>query len=419
MPKNNRLWPYVKFAYAKPGDFVTLTAVQRRHFIQGLCACCGTLGLSKLLGAVHEVQKGETLYSISRACEVSVAELMKANPDVVPSKLKVGQILTVPEKPGEGATKSPSEAPPGPASAPPAPPEPTPSKPQPPEFHTVVKGDTLSSIARTHQLPLAELRQLNPASSDILSIGQQLRIRKATTALVDAGPVQDPPTKTNPGPTTILIPPEAQTPPPPPPPPEKATEKEKGRDKEKNKDDDKEKDKAPAPPKYEFVTGRAKLQIDRPKLGTRDWKFIVTHHSGTSTGNAKIFDYFHRRVRGMENGLAYHFVIGNGSESGDGEIETGERWLKQLQGGHVKSDAQNEVAIGICLVGDFQRDRPTRKQIASLIELVSYLRQKVGRPEPEFFLHRDINIIPTDCPGRYIPAQALYRLLGKGVRPKY
>jgi len=117
-------------------------------------------------------------------------------------------------------------------------------------------------------------------------------------------------------------------------------------------------------------------------------------------------------VRGMENGLAYHFVIGNGTDSGDGEIEVGDRWYKQLQGGHVRSDAQNEIAIGICLVGDFQADRPTRRQVSALIELIGYLQGKVGDPKPLLFLHRDINIISTDCPGRNFPAAAIYRLFG-------
>src|SRR3974390_2523242 len=64
------------------------------------------------------------------------------------------------------------------------------------------------------------------------------------------------------------------------------------------------------------------------------WRWLVIHHSGTEYGNAAIYDRQHRE-RGMENGLAYHFVIGNGVDSGDGEIEIGPRWLKQLKGGHV------------------------------------------------------------------------------------
>lgn len=380
--------------------------MQRRQFIQGLCACCGSLGLSELLGATHEVKKGDTLFSVSRQCEVSVADLMSANPGIDPTKLKPGQVLQIPVKEpaskeagktqipidksqgnpksqdtndqtdGDKPSKSKSEIENQKTKIPETPP--------PAEFHTVAKGDTLFSIARQYTLPMAELRQLNPAASDIISVGQKLRIRRAgpTTRIIDAGPAPDPGDK-----------------PAEPPPPKKPETGNK-------------KTETPPPPQYVFITGKTKAQIDKPKITTRDWRYIVVHHSGTRTGNAKIFDYYHRHVRGMENGLAYHFVIGNGTDSGDGEIEVGDRWYKQLQGGHVRSDAQNEIAIGICLVGDFQADRPTRRQVSALIELVGYLQGKVGDPKPLLFLHRDINIISTDCPGRNFPAAALYRLFG-------
>jgi N-acetyl-anhydromuramyl-L-alanine amidase AmpD len=132
------------------------------------------------------------------------------------------------------------------------------------------------------------------------------------------------------------------------------------------------------------------------------------HHSGTKNGNLKIFDYYHRH-KGMVNGVAYHFVIGNGTDSGDGEIEVTNRWKQQLQGGHLASEQQNQIALGICLVGDFDRTRPTRKQIAALVELIEYLSQKTG-PRPRVMVHREINVKPTDCPGRYFPAAALHRL---------
>jgi N-acetyl-anhydromuramyl-L-alanine amidase AmpD len=109
----------------------------------------------------------------------------------------------------------------------------------------------------------------------------------------------------------------------------------------------------------------------------------------------------------MERGLAYHFVIGNGTESGDGQIEIGPRWPKQDQGGHVTSLDQNKVAIGICLVGDFNQHRPTKAQVESMLELIRYLRAICGNPPVIVHTHRSINIKPTDCPGRLFPYNAL------------
>ena len=44
----------------------------------------------------------------------------------------------------------------------------------------------------------------------------------------------------------------------------------------------------------------------------------------------------------------YHFVIGNGTDSQDGEIEVGWRWRRQIE-------VERSGDIQICLVGDFNR----------------------------------------------------------------
>lgn len=143
------------------------------------------------------------------------------------------------------------------------------------------------------------------------------------------------------------------------------------------------------------------------------WKYIVVHNSGTRQGNARAFEYYHRQVRKMQNGLAYQFVIGNGTSSGDGQIEVGDRWRKQINGGHVHSDYLNNIAIGICLVGDFNHDKPTSKQLEALDELIRYLRQRVGKSDGKWSIvkaHKEINPPqwPTDCPGNDFPYRWLH-----------
>lgn len=159
--------------------------------------------------------------------------------------------------------------------------------------------------------------------------------------------------------------------------------------------------------RWRYLTRSVRRSIDRAPVQKSRWKYIVVHNSGTRQGNARIFDNYHRKVRKMENGLAYHFVIGNGTSSGDGEIEIGPRWTRQLQGGHVASNYLNRIAIGICLVGDFNRDKPTPAQLAALDELITYLRGRVGKIKGRVAIvsaHTDINPKPTDCPGdRFLP----------------
>lgn len=159
---------------------------------------------------------------------------------------------------------------------------------------------------------------------------------------------------------------------------------------------------------YNYLTRSVRKEIDRAPVLRERWRFIIVHNSGTRQGNARIFDYYHRNVRRMKNGLAYHFVIGNGSSSGDGEIEVGSRWQRQINGGHVHSDYLNNISLGICLVGDFNRDQPTRAQLASCEELIRYLRArcgKVDRKEIPVRPHREMNPPrwATDCPGDAFP----------------
>ncbi|MBA3831973.1 MAG: N-acetylmuramoyl-L-alanine amidase [Chthoniobacterales bacterium] len=159
---------------------------------------------------------------------------------------------------------------------------------------------------------------------------------------------------------------------------------------------------------YDYLTRSVRSQIDRAPVLRERWRFIIVHNSGTRQGNARIFDYYHRHVRRMQNGLAYHFVIGNGTSSGDGEIEVGDRWTRQINGGHVHSDYLNNISLGICLVGDFNRDQPTRAQLASCEELIRYLRARCGKVERKEIPvrpHREMNPPrwATDCPGDDFP----------------
>ncbi|MCF7729626.1 MAG: peptidoglycan recognition protein family protein [Chthoniobacterales bacterium] len=166
------------------------------------------------------------------------------------------------------------------------------------------------------------------------------------------------------------------------------------------------------PNSYHYLSYSAQRAIERAHVRRSRWKYIIIHNSGTRSGNARIFDIYHRRVRKMVNGLAYHFVIGNGHASGDGEVEIGHRWTAQLNGGHVASDYLNDISLGICLVGDYNRDAPTKKQVAVLKELITCLRLRVGRSQGHqalVYAHKEINPRPTDCPGKRFPYNWLHQ----------
>lgn len=148
---------------------------------------------------------------------------------------------------------------------------------------------------------------------------------------------------------------------------------------------------------------------------SRAWKFIVIHHSATPSGSAQVFEAYHRS-RGMNNGLAYHFVVCNGTnDTDDGELEIGARWHKQLAGGHCKQETINEQAIGICLVGDFTQRLPSDKQMETLARLVFELQRQFTIPSANVLGHGHVVGEFSECPGKSFPWDTFRAALAKVV----
>ena len=135
-----------------------------------------------------------------------------------------------------------------------------------------------------------------------------------------------------------------------------------------------------------------------PKHAYAKWRTITLHHSATLQGNAETFDRNHRSRK--MGGLFYHFVIGNGAGSGDGELEVGWRWSKQRY-------VERLYDIQICLVGDFNRQNVTQAQFNTLVSLVSILRRQYGIPVRGIRRHQDLEGKVTECPGNNFPFSRL------------
>ena len=134
-------------------------------------------------------------------------------------------------------------------------------------------------------------------------------------------------------------------------------------------------------------------------FGRRKWKHIVIHHSASFSGNASIFEAWHKK-RGMRLGMAYHFVIGNGKGLDDGRIEIGSRWKQQLWGAHLRNWKSNLNSIGICLVGNFEIETCTDKQLRALKDLSSRLIDQYGISKVGVRGHKEMPGEKTLCPGR-------------------
>jgi len=145
-----------------------------------------------------------------------------------------------------------------------------------------------------------------------------------------------------------------------------------------------------------------------PNARANDWRWIVIHHSATPSGGAKAFDKMHK-AKGWDE-LGYHFVVGNGTDTADGQIEVGPRWPKQKWGAHAKTPDNrfNNYGIGICLVGNFDVERPTKAQLQNLSKLVAYLMKTYHIPADRVIGHGETKA--TDCPGRNVHVAEIRRM---------
>lgn len=137
----------------------------------------------------------------------------------------------------------------------------------------------------------------------------------------------------------------------------------------------------------------------------RDWQAIVIHHAAMPSGDAQSIHKVHLSNPGWD-GLGYHFVIGNGTQSGDGEVEVGFRWRQQREGAHARArqgddNRWNLHSIGICLVGDFTQVAPSQRQMDALARLVRALMAEYGIPAGDVVPHSFVHA--TECPGARFP----------------
>lgn len=101
-----------------------------------------------LITNTYVVQKGDTLYSIANKLGTTVSELKKEN-NLTTNTLQIGEVLRIPTKEIYEEEEN---------------------------IYIVKKGDSLYSIANKYNTTVKELKRINNLTSNILSIGQVLKL---------------------------------------------------------------------------------------------------------------------------------------------------------------------------------------------------------------------------------------------------
>jgi N-acetylmuramoyl-L-alanine amidase len=136
---------------------------------------------------------------------------------------------------------------------------------------------------------------------------------------------------------------------------------------------------------------------------------IIIHHSASPDVPAAEIHAWHL-ARGWA-GIGYHFVIRK-----NGSIERGRP--QETIGAHAGPNV-NGHSIGICLCGDFMKEPPSDAQMASLLELIAWLKnyyKAAAGSGIEIKLHRQV--AATECPGTLFPVKQIESLQQPAVGNK-
>ena len=136
---------------------------------------------------------------------------------------------------------------------------------------------------------------------------------------------------------------------------------------------------------------------------------ITIHHEGDMAEHTSVqcvalhledVRKVHTKDRGFGD-IGYHFLIDYNGEIWEGRP-------LNLQGAHAGNDAANAGNIGICLLGDFNQQKPTAAQKAALQQITWQLMAQYGIATNRVYTHQEVKrkfgLSPTDCPGTALQA---------------
>ena len=166
--------------------------------------------------------------------------------------------------------------------------------------------------------------------------------------------------------------------------------------------------KRPLPPvDLEFISSRMTLVArsewtdERPKAwllrSAGEFDRITIHHAGNSVNmntekNAvasDLEDIYTAHMERKYGDIAYHLVIDYAGRVWEGRSLA-------YEGAHVSG--QNAKNIGVMVLGNFEKQEPSEKQLEAIRTLVDLLRDRYAIKRHRIYGHRDLG--KSFCPGR-------------------
>jgi hypothetical protein len=158
---------------------------------------------------------------------------------------------------------------------------------------------------------------------------------------------------------------------------------------------------------WQYLPTSLREKIEQAPSALGRWKKIIITCTGENQGSARSLHQRDRDVLGADDGLRWHFVIGNGRGDAAGEVSVAPRWQAQQAAGSVTSDAETIV---IALIGDWSRRAPSDEQLAALSELIPFLHLHTGWIKVE--------LDPVQAGGKF-PVTWLSEAFARKLTPRY
>jgi N-acetylmuramoyl-L-alanine amidase len=147
---------------------------------------------------------------------------------------------------------------------------------------------------------------------------------------------------------------------------------------------------------------------------------IIVHHSVSNWGDGEVVKGWHMNPKPQGNGWGapgYHVVVCNGFpnynswheqakvQNADGRVDR--IWSEEKLVNGCKY--ANEDSLQVCLIGNFDVDKPTEMQMQKLIDLLKYWCEKYKlKPATDIFGHGEMQIkigkegYHKTCPGKNV-----------------
>jgi len=128
------------------------------------------------------------------------------------------------------------------------------------------------------------------------------------------------------------------------------------------------------------------------KLPRENIKYIIVHQTRTPRDRTtfELTKKYHINL-GWGN-IAYHYFI-----DANGRMRKGRN--ERTAGMHTKASGMNLKSIGVCVAGDFNKEKPTSAQLKTLEAILKNLASKYHLPKDRILGHREVEGAATECPG--------------------